>query len=475
MAERIRRDTSEKMGESARPSSKPPVRPYLLLFVFLSVVYHSNLRPVASGDSLPGSLIPFSLVLDRSITLDRFGPYIDQHVWYGSAIVHKTGQHWYSVYPIAGPALVTPLYLPIAFVPAIGRQPPGTLIAIARVAEKVVAVALASTSAVFLLVLLRRLTSDPLAWMLTMLFALGTANWSTSSQALWQHTFGQLAIIGCLYSIERLSSSPSQSRWYWIAGTFAACALAIRPTNIALLPALALVLWLQPARAVHYVHVFLPPVLTGVLIAAYNFYVFHSFTGGYQAKLGGGLFQGLFGILLSPGRGLFIYTPIAIFALAAFAPAARQLREHHRLVVIAASIFSLLQIAFIAAWPVWWGGYSWGPRLLTEICAPIIILIAIGFPVIRSRGLKPVFAAVAVYCCFIQALGVFCYPKGRWDGFPVSVNDDPGRLWNWRDNPVIRTAHGGIAWEPYSIVAAAATGGLPAAAKKLQELGINAF
>jgi hypothetical protein len=55
------------------------------------------------------------------------------------------------------------------------------------------------------------------------------------------------------------------------------------------------------------------------------------------------------------------------------------------------------------------------------------------------------------------------------------VNDDPGRLWNWRDNPVIRTAHGGIAWEPYSIVAAAATGGLPAAAKKLQELGINAF
>jgi hypothetical protein len=102
-------------------------------------------------------------------------------------------------------------------------------------------------------------------------------------------------------------------------------------------------------------------------------------------------------------------------------------------------------------------------------------LIAIGFPVITRRGLRPAFAAVAVYCCFIQAIGVFCYPKGRWDGFPVSVNDDPGRLWNWRDNPVSRTAHGGIAWEPYSIMSAAATGGLPAAARKLQELGINAF
>jgi hypothetical protein len=39
------------------------------------------------------------------------------------------------------------------------------------------------------------------------------------------------------------------------------------------------------------------------------------------------------------------------------------------------------------------------------------------------------------YSCLIQALGVFCYPKGRWDSAPVSVNDDPGRLWNWADNP----------------------------------------
>jgi len=105
-----------------------------------------------------------------------------------------------------------------------------------------VAAALAAGAAVFLLALLLRLTSARAATILTLIFALGTANWSTSSQALWPHTFGQLAIIGCLYSIERLSASHSDSRWYLIAGIFAACALAIRPTNLALLPALALVL-----------------------------------------------------------------------------------------------------------------------------------------------------------------------------------------------------------------------------------------
>src|ERR1700674_4279934 len=114
----------------ARSGQKRAIRPYVLLFVLLSVVYHSNLRPVASGDSLPASLIPFSILLDGSITLDRFGPYVSEHIWYSAAVLRKTGRHWYSVYPIVGPALVTPLYLPIALVPWVRKQPPGTLIAI---------------------------------------------------------------------------------------------------------------------------------------------------------------------------------------------------------------------------------------------------------------------------------------------------------------------------------------------------------
>lgn len=447
--------------------------PYVVLFVALSAVYHSNLRPIASGDSLPGSLVPFSILLDGSITLDRFGPYISEHVWYGRAAVRNVGGHWYSGYPIAGPVLATPLYLPIAWMPGIGKQPPGTLMSIARIAEKVVAVALAAAAAIALLLLLRRLTSDRGAWMLTLVFALGTGNWSTSSQALWQHTFGQLAIIGCLYSIERWSAS--QTRWYWTAGVCAACALAIRPTNLALLPALALVLWLRPARLTDYARVFVPPLLAAALVESYNFAAFHSFAGAYPVQLTGYWFGGLAGLLLSPGRGLLVYTPVAIFALAVLAPGARESREKHRLVVIAASVFALLHIGLIAMWPVWWGGYCWGPRLLTEILAPLMVLIAVGLPALSCRGMKWAFATAAVYGCLVQALGVYCYPKGRWDNSPVSVDDHSARLWNWTDNPVIRTAQGGVAWEPYSIVAAMATGGPAAAAKKLQQLGINAY
>ena len=453
------------------------LRPYILLFVFLSAVYHSNLRPIASGDSLSASLIPFCILLDGSITLDRFAPYINEHVWYRSAVLRQTGGHWYSIYPITGPALATPLYLPVVFVPWIAKQPPGTMIAIARVVEKVTSVAFAAGAAIALLFLLRRLTSERWAWILTLVFALGTGSWSTSSQAMWQHTFGQLAIIGCLYAIERWSASASELRWYWIAGAFAGLALAIRPTNLALLPALALALWFQAARPMQYLRVFALPALSAVVITAYNFAVFRQLTGGYSGRLGRRFLEGLPGILLSPGRGLLIYTPIVIFACAVFFPRARQSRHQHLPVVIAAGVFCVLHIGIIAAWPNWWGGYCWGPRLLTEVYAPVIVLIAAGLPAISGKAWQWAFAVTAVYCVFIQALGVYCYPKGHWDHLPVSVDGlaHYERLWNWADNPIVRTARGGIAWEPYAIVAAAATGGLPAAAKKIQQLGINEY
>src|SRR5262245_15930474 len=192
---------------------KISIKHYALLFLLLSAIYHSNLRPVASGDSLSASLVPFAVLLDHTVALDRFAPYIREHIWYNSSVIRQAGGHWYSPYPIAGPVLATPLYVPVVLVPGIGNLPPGTLITIARVAEKVAAATLAALAAVFLLSLLRRLTTERTAWLLTLVFALGTGNWSTASQALWQHTFGQLAIVGCLYAIERWSDA---SCWYWV-------------------------------------------------------------------------------------------------------------------------------------------------------------------------------------------------------------------------------------------------------------------
>lgn len=449
-------------------------RPYALLFLALTAIYHSNLRPIAAGDSLPAALIPFSVVLDHAVSLDRFGPWLQDNTTYGFKVVHQTRGHWYSIFPIAGPVLVSPLYLPAAVIPALRRLPPESLIALARIVEKFTAVALTAASAVWMLALLGRLAPMRWAWALTWVFALCTATWSTSSQALWQHTFGAMAIIGCWYFLERWETEDRTRHWAWWCGAAVAAALMIRLTNATLLLALAAALWQRRARGIDYVRMLAPAAVAAVLVAAYNHSALGTFTGGYPTPLNASALHGLAGILFSPGRGLLIYTPIALFALTAFLPAARENRARHPAVLTACAVFAVAQIAVVAKWPLWWGGYCWGPRLLTEIVPGLMVLIAAGLPAIRGAT-RYAFAAVAVYCFFIQALGVYYYPKGRWDHLPVSVDQDQRRLWNWSDNPIARTLKGGPAWEPYAIVKTALKEGLPAAAERLLAYGISAY
>jgi hypothetical protein len=449
-------------------------RPYALLFLALTAIYHSNLRPIAAGDSLPAALIPFSVMLDHSITLDRFGSWFQDHATYGLA--QRSRGHWYSIYPIAGPVLASPLYLPAVVIPALSRLPPESLIMSARIAEKFTAVTLAAASAVWMLALLSRLAPARWAWVLTWVFALGTATWSISSQAMWQHTFGAVAIVGCLYCLARWEVEQAVGRWAWCCGAAAGAALMIRPSNAILLAAVAGALWTRRAGRTDVARVFGPALAALVAVASYNLFALGRFGGVYTPDMllaGAGL-RGWAGILVSPGRGLLVYSPIALFAMAAFLPASRDNCLRHRAVLTASAVFAVGQMALIGSLPFWWGGYCWGPRLLTEIVPGLIVLIAIGIPAICGAA-RYAFAAVAVYCLFIQALGVYYYPKGHWDHLPVSVDRDPRRLWDWSDNPIARTLEAGPAWEPYAIVETAWKEGLPAAAKRLREFGISDY
>jgi len=457
------------------------LRPYLLLFLALNVVYHANFRPVDSSDSLPGSLIPFAVILDHGITLDRFVPWLRGHVWYAPYVIRQAGNHYFSGYPIGGPLLVSPFYLPAAFV-GLRHWDPGSLVMLARIAGKLAATAIAALSAVLLLLLLTRITSTPWAWCLTLVYALATETWSISSQALWQHGPGELVIIGAFYAVERWSQDRARNGWLWLCGACAAAAFVIRPTNIVLLPALAAALLLAHATLKQHIRLLVLPLFAGLLLAGYNLYVFHRVSGSYAvAAVNGSILPGLAGLFLSPGRGLLIYTPVVVFALCAFLPGASAARRRHNLLLGTATVFVVLELLalsesiVISRSIVWWGGYCWGPRMLTELIPALIVLMAFGVSAIDRPWLRRAFAALALYSVLIQAVGVFFYPKGHWDAGPPSVDKAPARLWNWRDNPIVRTVGGGLYWEPYAVVGAALTGGFPAAQRRMRELNVNPY
>jgi hypothetical protein len=443
-------------------------RPYLLLFAGLTLLYHSNLRPIPSGDSLCTSLLPLSILLDHAITLDRFGPWLFAHVPYTREVMRVAGGHYYSGYPIWNGVFVTPLYLPLLLIPGPRDWDPGALTALARILEKFAAAAVAAFSAVVMLALMKRLVSERWAWRLTLVYAVATATWSIASQALWQHTTVEMAIVGSLYFLER--------RALWWCGVCAAGALMIRPGEVVLLAALGAGLLAGRAKPGEFARLLAAPVAGGALALGYNLHFFGNATGTYTfAMWAGSAWSGLAGLLVSPGRGLLIYTPVALFALCAFSPAARDARRKHRPIAVASTLLIVLHFLVVSRVNLWWGGYCWGPRYLTETMPPLVVLMALGAAALERPWIKRGFVVVVVYCVFVQAIGVYFYPNGHWDNTPVPVDDAGYRNWDWRDNPIRRTVEAGPVWQPYAILGAALTGGVPAASRKMKEVGVGLY
>lgn len=92
--------------------------------------------------------------------------------------------------------------------------------------------------------------------------------------------------------------------------------------------------------------------------------------------------RGLYGLLLSPGKGLFLHVPVAALAVWAW-PAFSQ--RHRRLALVLGGCL-LARLLFIASRSDWHGGFSAGPRLLVQ-AVPFLLLALV--PWLESRPARP--------------------------------------------------------------------------------------
>ncbi len=85
------------------------------------------------------------------------------------------------------------------------------------------------------------------------------------------------------------------------------------------------------------------------------------------------LLEGLYGLLLSPGKSVFLYAPALLLAL----PGGLALwRRGARATVVLVSGLFLSHLVLYACWGEWHGGGVWGPRFLLPVVAPLMALAA---------------------------------------------------------------------------------------------------
>jgi len=157
----------------------------------------------------------------------------------------------------------------------------------------------------------------------------------------------------------------------YASSTALAVSILFRPTNILALPVWAISAWRKPRAAIGSA---LIVIAAGAFLCWFNYIRFGSILNfGYASeRFGGPFFKNLEGVLFSPGRSPFVYSPILVLAI----PGTWLLLRKQPilalicLVVIAAYVFTVARLFN------WAGGTSWGARLITPTVPLFGVLLA---------------------------------------------------------------------------------------------------
>ena len=460
---------------SRPPAARPHAdrRTAVVLVLAALAVYNLNFRVIQDGDTVPARLLPLALWRAGSVNLDAVAglastvppgkPYHEAY-W-----LHRSpAGHLYGTYPIVTPILVTPLYAPAAAYLAWRGWEPWRLQNASLRMEKLAASLLAALSVGLFYLLARRAARPPRALLAAVAYGFATGTWVISGQALWQHGMGELlAVCALLAATARVSAAS-------LAAAGLACGLLAvnRPPDAALAAGVLIYLLIR-----HRVRALLAVAAAAAAAAPfvlYNLAAFGHWAGGYAWAVSGShpylshpLLPGLAGLLLSPGKGLLIFSPFLWFLAGRAVPprlpaggagpgavpaavrepppaGSAQPERFLELAVVAAVLAQL----YVYARADFRAGACYGPRYLTDLLPALVWLLVPVIARLHGWGLRA-FVAAVVAGIAIQAVGAFCYPRGKTDAlfYPPGLDRMviAPAVWSPRNAPFLVEARAGLA------------------------------
>ncbi|HEY6081802.1 MAG TPA: hypothetical protein VIW29_23460 [Polyangiaceae bacterium] len=240
-----------------------------------------------------------------------------------------------------------------------------------------------------------------------LLVVLGSPLWHYG-RTLFCEPWLALSAVGALALVVR------RDAYFW-AGLVLAIGIQMKPP-FALL-AVPLVIDRLLARKLTQAALFSLPVgLATLLVLWQNQLFFGSPLRSAQPWESGNPLTGLANVLLSGTHGLIPFCPLVLVALWGF-PAL--LRSHRRLAWLTLGM-AVPYLLLMSLWYCWWGGYCYGPRLIT----PVIPLLLLGlvpvldrFTTLATRARRLIVATSAL-SLLISALGAIVH-LAFWEKHPL--------------------------------------------------------
>lgn len=227
--------------------------------------------------------------------------------------------HVYSYYPVATPLLVTPalwlinkvypLFYPTDFYTYLDTHGPDSRTA---KLEKLLASGIVALAAGLIYLIARRELDVLKSLIVALIFSFSTSMWSTASRALWQHGPSALFLALGLYLLLRSREKPWLAFWLGLVLGFS---YLIRPTNSLAVGFVGLYLLVN-----HRSQVWLYVCGVGSILVPFvvqNWLTYGNMLPPYSYQLFERLgtprvfAEGLAGTLISPARGLFIFSSVS--------------------------------------------------------------------------------------------------------------------------------------------------------------------
>ena len=380
--------TPEWRPEQA-PRQSAPLTSVLILGGVVFLILLANGRPIESGDTRSLARTAASLVTAGDLNLDEY-----DDVEFPFA--REAGGHKVSIYPALPAVMAAPVFLVARFLYAFDEE------STAFTGKLAAALFTAAAVAVFFLTLSLRHPSVDARWAAVVL-ALGTSLWSTS-QALWQHPAAVLWLCVCLLFLER---AQDEDVWAGRAGLPLGLMVAARHADVVLAAVIAIAVMIRWPRRLLALAAWGAPGVA--FVAIYNALIFGSpWSHGFSGSLG--RFSetwgvGQLGLLVSPAKGLLVFTPVVVVGLVGLFIA----RRRHPWMAGTFGLAFLAHLVFSGRWREWHGGECFGPRLMTDAVPLLLFFAPEGLAKLQGFG-----AALAVLSIGVQALGAFAY-DGRWE------------------------------------------------------------
>ena len=244
-----------------------------------------------------------------------------------------------------------------------------------------------------------------------------------------------------------LLKAKNNTYWLFAAGLALGYSYFARPTN-----SLAIIFFSLYVLINHWRKITI--YIAGLLIVLipfglFNYHLYHHLISPYyepaQLNVGGNSFLGeaLAANLVSPSRGLFVFSPVLIFSVAGIIILVRERR--FTLLDGALVLIILSHYYIISSISTPYAGWSFGPRYFTDMI-PFFIYFLVFFmqylSEMKTGALKYLFGVLFL---LTTSASFFIHYKGathpdtffKWNGEP-DITDHPEKYWDWHDLQFMR-------------------------------------